>query len=140
MRIYALNEDTKMEEFLKPFKALSDETRLRMLNILTVQECCVCEVMQVLGISQTRASRNLKILEEAGFLHARRDGTWVYYSLNDDSDKNFAAALAKITGHFTTRSPLFKTDRKHLKKAKRAGLCCGEKSKICNNLRTAGGN
>jgi ArsR family transcriptional regulator len=129
-----------MEEFLKPFKALSDETRLRMLNILTVQECCVCEVMQVLGISQTRASRNLKILEEAGFLHARRDGTWVYYSLNDDSDKNFAAALAKITGHFTTRSPLFKTDRKHLKKAKRAGLCCGEKSKICNNLRTAGGN
>jgi ArsR family transcriptional regulator len=129
-----------MEEFLKPFKALSDETRLRMLNILTAQECCVCEVMQVLGISQTRASRNLKILEEAGFLHARRDGTWVYYSLNDDSDKNFAAALAKITGHFTTRSPLFKTDRKHLKKAKRAGLCCGEKSKICNNLRTAGGN
>jgi len=63
-----------MEEFLKPFKALSDETRLRMLNILTEQECCVCEVMQVLGISQTRASRNLKILEEAGFLQARRTG------------------------------------------------------------------
>ena len=129
-----------MEEFLKPFKALSDETRLRMLNILTAQECCVCEVMQVLGISQTRASRNLKILEEAGFLQARRDGTWVYYSLNGDSAKNFAAALAKITGGFTAKSPLFKQDRKHLKKAKRAGLCCGEKSKICNNLRTAGGN
>ena len=129
-----------MEEFLKPFKALSDETRLRMLNVLTAQECCVCEVMQVLGISQTRASRNLKILEEAGFLQARRDGTWVYYSLNDDSVKNFAAALAKITGHFTTRSPLFKKDRKHLKKAKRAGLCCGENSKICKNLGTAGGN
>jgi ArsR family transcriptional regulator len=129
-----------MEEFLKPFKALSDETRLRMLNILTAQECCVCEVMQVLGISQTRASRNLKILEEAGFLQARRDGTWVYYSLNDDSVKNFAAALAKITGHFTTRSPLFKKDRKHLKKAKRLGLCCGENSKICKNLETAGGN
>jgi len=44
-----------------------------MLNILIAQECCVCEVMQVLGISQTRASRNLKILEEAGF--CRHAGT-----------------------------------------------------------------
>ena len=129
-----------MEEFLKPFKALSDETRLRMLNILTEQECCVCEVMQVLGISQTRASRNLKILEEAGFLQARRDGTWVYYSLNGDSAKNFAAALAKMTGGFTAKSPLFKQDREQLQKAKRSGLCCGENSKNCKNLVAAGGN
>ena len=71
-----------MEEFLKPFRALSDETRLRMLNILTQQECCVCEVMQALNVSQTRASRNLKILEEAGFLKSRREGTWIHYSLN----------------------------------------------------------
>ncbi len=118
-----------MEEFLKPFKALSDETRLRMLNILTAQECCVCEVMQVLGISQTRASRNLKILEEAGFLQARRDGTWVYYSLLGDPAKNFAAALAKITGGFTAGNPIFQSDREQLQKAKRSGLCSGEKSK-----------
>ena len=129
-----------MEEFLKPFKALSDETRLRMLNILTEQECCVCEVMQVLGISQTRASRNLKILEEAGFLQARRDGTWVYYSVNDDSAKNFAAALAKMTGGFTAKSPLFQPDREQLQKAKWSGLCCGEKSKNCKMPGTAGGN
>jgi ArsR family transcriptional regulator len=67
-----------MEEFIKPFKALSDETRLRMLNILLQRECCVCEVMQVLNISQTRASRNLKLLEEAGFLKSRREGACVY--------------------------------------------------------------
>ena len=81
-----------------------------------------------------------KILEEAGFLQARRDGTWVYYSLNDDSAKNFAAALAKMTGGFTAKSPLFQPDREQLQKAKRSGLCCGENSKICKNLETAGEN
>ncbi len=120
-----------MEEFLEPFKALSDETRLRMLNILTEQECCVCEVMQVLGISQTRASRNLKILEEAGFLRARREGTWVYYSLRDDSSRDFAVALAKIIGDYAGKNHAFKKDRAQLKKAKQAGLCCGENSKKC---------
>ncbi len=57
-----------MRDFVKLFKALSDETRLRMLNVLLERECCVCEVMQALDISQTRASRNLAALYEAGFL------------------------------------------------------------------------
>jgi len=121
--------------------ALSEPTRLGAIRILwDGKEHCVCELMQLLGISQTRASRNLKILEEAGFLQARRDGTWVYYSLNGDSAKNFAAALAKMTGGFTAKSPLFQPDREQLQKAKRAGLCCGENSKVCKNLETAGGN
>jgi ArsR family transcriptional regulator len=120
-----------MEEFLRPFKALSDETRFRMLNILTAQECCVCEVMQVLNISQTRASRNLKILEEAGFLKSRREGTWIYYALNDGSANNFAVALAKLTGDFAKKHPRFKKDREQLKKAKQMGLCCGNNVKNC---------
>ena len=120
-----------MEEFLKPFKALSDETRLRMLNILTAQECCVCEVMQVLGISQTRASRNLKILEEAGFLKSRREGTWIHYSLNEDPARNFAAAIAKITTEYAGKDPTLKKDRTQLKKAKQMGLCCGNNVKNC---------
>jgi len=56
-----------MKELTKVFKALSDETRLRTLGVLMEKECCVCEVMQALQISQTRASRNLKILYDAGF-------------------------------------------------------------------------
>jgi ArsR family transcriptional regulator, arsenate/arsenite/antimonite-responsive transcriptional repressor len=48
-----------MHGLIKAVKSLSDETRLRMLNLLLQRECCVCEVMQVLDISQTRASRNL---------------------------------------------------------------------------------
>ena len=63
-----------MRDLVKAFKALSDETRLRMLNILMERECCVCEVMQALQISQARASRNLGALYDAGFLKLRRDG------------------------------------------------------------------
>ena len=48
-----------MREIIKAFKALSDETRLRVLNLILERECCVCEVMQALEISQSKASRHL---------------------------------------------------------------------------------
>ena len=116
-----------MQEFLKPFKALSDETRLRILSIVVQRECCVCEVMQVLDISQSRASRNLGILEGAGFLKSRREGAWVYYSLRDDPGTNFAAALAKMTGDFSVSYPIFREDRIRLNNAVRMGRVCVEK-------------
>lgn len=55
-----------MRDFVKLFKALSDETRIRILKVLLERECCACEVMQALDISQSRASRNLGILEDVG--------------------------------------------------------------------------
>jgi len=57
-----------MYTLVKAIKALSDETRIRILNLLAERECCVCEVMQAMEISQTRASRNLGMLYDAGFL------------------------------------------------------------------------
>jgi DNA-binding transcriptional ArsR family regulator len=87
--------------------------------------------MQALNVSQTRASRNLKILEEAGFLKSRREGTWIHYSLNGDPPRNFAAALAKVTGEYAGKNPAFKKDHAQLKKAKQMGLCCGGNLKNC---------
>jgi len=71
-----------MQDLIKAMKALSDETRLRILKVLLEKECCVCEVMQALDISQSRASRSLGILQDTGFLRARRDGVWIVYSVN----------------------------------------------------------
>lgn len=73
-----------MKVLIKAFKALSDETRLRILNLLLERECCVCEVTQALGISQSRASRNLSALYDAGFLKLQREGLWVVYSIDKD--------------------------------------------------------
>ena len=65
------------------FKALADETRLRILSLLEVREMCVCEVMVALGMTQPNASHHLGILENVGLVKRRKEGKWVYYSVSD---------------------------------------------------------
>ena len=67
----------------KVFKALADETRLRILRLLAIREMCVCEVMAALDLTQPTASHHLGILENAGLVKDRKDGKWVFYSLPD---------------------------------------------------------
>ena len=70
--------------------ALSDETRLQLLNLLAEGEQCVCDLTDALKSSQSRLSFHLKTLKEAGLLQDRREGRWVYYSLDQ-------AALEELT-------------------------------------------
>lgn len=114
-----------MRELIKALKALSDETRLRMLNLLLQRECCVCEVMQVWAISQTRASRNLSMLYDAGFLKLRKEGLWAYYSIDKSSPEDYLASLLDSIEAGLKDNPVAVQDREHLKEAKRLGpLCC----------------
>jgi ArsR family transcriptional regulator len=69
---------------LRYFKALSDETRLRILNILRFNEFNVQELMGILDMGQSRISRHLKVLQEAGLIEFRRDGLWSFYRAIDD--------------------------------------------------------
>ena len=80
--MYYSHKDGGLPLPAQAFKALSDETRLRVLGLLTQQPCCVCEVMQALDISQTRASRALSTLHDAGFLKLQKEGLWSVYSLD----------------------------------------------------------
>lgn len=69
------------------FRALADETRLKMLAlILRHGELCVCDVMTVLCITQSKASRHLRYLLNAGLLKDRRETVWAFYSLAEDLD------------------------------------------------------
>jgi len=113
-----------MEDLIKVMKALSDESRLRILNVLLERECCVCEVMQALDISQSRASRNLGILQQAGFLKARRDGAWMHYSVDSQSANRYAASLAKLVKDFLVSNDVLAKDRERLKKTVRIGPGC----------------
>ena len=70
-----------MEAPARTFKALGDVSRLRILAVLQNGAFNVNELVQVLGLGQSRVSRHLKILSDAGLVHARREGTWVYYTL-----------------------------------------------------------
>ncbi len=67
------------------FHALSDETRLEIVRLLSHGERCVCELQSVLDAAQSRLSFHLKTLKDAGLVSDRRDGRWIYYALNRDA-------------------------------------------------------
>jgi ArsR family transcriptional regulator len=75
------------------FRALSDPTRLRLLNLIGNREICVCYFVEILGISQPKISRHLAYLRRAGLVAARRDGKWMHYRLAMPKDKAAAAIL-----------------------------------------------
>ena len=70
-----------MKKTAQLFKALSDETRLRIVALLTWGELCVCDLMATLGLPQSTVSRHLAYLRNAGLVDDRRQGVWMYYRL-----------------------------------------------------------
>jgi ArsR family transcriptional regulator len=76
------------------FKALSDRTRLRILHLLRPGERCVCDIVDVLGLSQPKISRHLAYLRKAGLVVSRREGHWSYYQLAAARTKFHAKLLA----------------------------------------------
>jgi len=70
-----------MKTTARMFKALSDETRLRILCLLLEGELCVCDIMAVLQLPQSTVSRHLAYLKNAGWVDDRRCGVWMYYSI-----------------------------------------------------------
>ena len=110
-----------MRKLTKLFKALSDETRIRILKVLLERECCVCEVMQALNISQSRASRNLGILADAGFVKSRRDGLWIIYSIDEQTVNSHAASLVEMLRSSLVNDEIILQDRERLSHAVRTG-------------------
>ena len=82
-----------MDKLLDVLKALSDETRLRIINLLYEGELCVCDVMEVLQISQAKASRHLIYLKNAGLAKDRKVAQWAYYSLSKEESLKFIDSL-----------------------------------------------
>jgi ArsR family transcriptional regulator len=86
-----------MDIFLKSVSALNDETRVLILRFLDEYgECCVCDLQNSLDMIQSRLSRHLKILKEAGFIRVDRKGTWAYYSIRSPLDRFRSQAIEEI--------------------------------------------
>ena len=86
-----------MKSLTQTLKAVADPNRIRILKMLQQREMCVCELTEVLAVTQPSVSRHLRILEEADFVQRRRDGLWIYYRLNPKSANPYVRALL---GHF----------------------------------------
>ncbi len=105
-----------MRDAVKAFKVLSDETRLRILNLLLERESCVCEVMQALNVSQSTASRSLSALYGAGFLKLRREGLWSFYSIDKDRPQDFCSQLIDAAEKALENNNVAESDRQRLRK------------------------
>ncbi|WP_312018350.1 metalloregulator ArsR/SmtB family transcription factor [Shewanella surugensis] len=108
------------------FKALSDETRLQILMLITSEnELCVCELMVALNLSQPKISRHLALLRNQGLLLDRRQGQWVFYRLNADLPSWAHNTLAEITAE---QSSLLTENSKRLaqmgRRPERQITCC----------------
>jgi ArsR family transcriptional regulator len=101
----AADRDTAL---LARFQAIAEETRLRIVQLLSGGERCVCELQAELGAAQSRLSFHLKKLKEAGVVSDRREGRWIYYSLAPEALEEMRAFLGEVkeTGGGPRPSPL----------------------------------
>ncbi|MBN2557780.1 MAG: winged helix-turn-helix transcriptional regulator [Clostridia bacterium] len=104
-------------EYVPVLKALSDETRLRILNMVSCGEMCACRILEEFNITQPTLSYHMKILTESGLVDARRDGAWMRYTLNRDRADEVRSFISDI----------FLTDEDC--NCKDCGFGCGKESK-----------
>ncbi len=86
------NKDLAIKES-RLFKALSDDSRIRILKLLMIRRMCVCEIMAALDMTQPTASHHLGLLEKQGLLERRKEGKWAYYSL---ANPGIVAAIKRL--------------------------------------------
>jgi len=122
-----------MQDVLSIIKALSDETRLRILKLLEKGELCVCDIVAALDMIQPKVSFHLSVLKEAGLIKDRKQGKWIHYSLEEsDMFRRFLilSVLERMSGD------VMQEDKKRLKdflKAKemKGDLITQKYKKIC---------
>lgn len=108
-------KEFKLESF---FVALSDRTRLRLLNLMGQDEVCVCFLVEVLGCPQPTISRHLAYLRRAGLVQARKEGRWMHYQIIEPPDEH-AARILKETLSLLAGDKEMQRDRSRLVR-----LCC----------------
>jgi ArsR family transcriptional regulator len=100
-----------MEELSIIFKALSDETRLRIIKLLEEGELCVCDITAALDMVQPKVSFHLSALKEAGFIKDRKQGKWIHYSLNE---KDLFRRMLILSACERMKNALIEKDKKRL--------------------------
>src|ERR1044072_9705386 len=80
------------------FRALADSTRVRIINLISDQEVCVCFFVDIRKTNQPKISRHLAYLRRAGIVSARREGIWMHYRLSTPQDENAARVRPEVRG------------------------------------------
>lgn len=118
-----------MKDIAKIFKALSDPTRLRIMLLLRRRELCVCELMFILGMEQSRVSHHMRALREAAIAEDVRDGRWIIYRVPEEA-RAFLEGL--VSGALRERIGL---SREAAEDAEKLELCLQQniRGRVCEN-------
>src|SRR5439155_5404610 len=87
---------SRTERAIELFHALSDETRLGIIELLRKGERCVCELTDTLDAAQSRLSFHLRVLKDAGIVRDRKEGRWVHYELNVEAFEEVEALISSL--------------------------------------------
>lgn len=112
-------------ELINIIKALSEEIRIRILNLLKDEELCVCEIEHLLDINQSNASRHLARLTNAKMIIYEKRATYVYYYINEKTLSGYPSIKQLIFSEIT-KIEKCKEDKRRLEKYKKSGITCEE--------------
>ena len=104
-----------MKKTVKVFRALSDPTRLRIVLLLLEKDLCVCELLFILNMEQSRISHQLRILRDAELVEDIRDGKWIVYTLPNEIRNKLEPLLGPFFGEELRQSEKIKRDKENLK-------------------------
>ena len=111
-----------MQDVMESLKALGDGNRVRILLALQHGELCVCQVIELLGLSASTVSKHLSILRSARLVESRKDGRWMYYQLSKKTRFPVQAQLLRLVSKAVHDSSQATADRKALAKIRKEDL------------------
>ena len=110
-------------DYVNVFKALSDPNRIRIVKMLGVREMCMCEVREVLRLSNSTVSKHLTILRDASLLVDTKEGRWVNFRLNDRSDQRFIRSVLTLVKSSFDDDEAIRDDSRRLRHIDRRIIC-----------------
>jgi len=118
-----------MIDSVQLFKLLADETRLRILILLTRGELCVCDIMTIIGATQSKTSRHLAYLRNIGMAEDRREGLWMHYSLAGPTGALHGRVLEWLK-HAEAEVPHALDDLRALREIQKRGKACAARAPV----------
>jgi len=115
---------SNLKKLTKIIKALADENRIRIVALLNAKkDLCVCEITEIIGLSQPTISSHLKKLEDAEIINYSKDGSWVNYSLDENMEEKIKQVL-NLVCQIIANDKKIKSDVQTLSKVDRNIICC----------------
>ena len=113
-----------MRKLVRIFKALSDPNRVRILKMLQVRPLCVCEITEILRLSNSTVSKHLFLLREADLIVGEKEGKWVNYRLNLPAEDEYGREILRLLAEWLQDDEQIKRDLERVRNIDRYNLVC----------------